>query len=384
MLKVLFVINSLGRSGTERSLAEMLPYLVQAEIQPQIVYFNSYSQGVEQEVKAQGFSTRRIAPHSLLARIRALRQLIQDERPQLVHTALFDANLAGRLAAYRQPVPVMSSLVNTSYTELRRQDPNLKAGRWRMIQAIDGWTARHLTTHFHAVSHAVKKEAIETLGVASHRVTVVERGRNPTRLGQPGRERRQQARVKLGLQQKDKVLVNVGRQEFQKGQIFLLQAMTQLTHKWPTLKLLIAGRDGNASAELNNYYRQAKLNEQVHFLGHRDDVPDILAAADLFVFPSLYEGMPGAVIEAMALGLPIIASDIAPNREVAEAERNALFVEPMSASQLATAIDQLLADPDCAEQYGKESRQRFEKYFTLEQSAARMIDLYQRVAEMQR
>ena len=150
----------------------------------------------------------------------------------------------------------------------------------------------------------------------------------------------------------------------------------------PKLVLLIAGRSGHLTAELERLRSQNGLNGAVRFLGHRTDVPEILAAADLFVFPSLYEGMPGAVIEAMALGLPIVATNIAPVREIVEEGRNALLTKPASAAELATAIEMLLEDGQKATAFGTRSREIFEKRYTLDQSVARMIELYHRVAAM--
>jgi glycosyltransferase involved in cell wall biosynthesis len=118
---------------------------------------------------------------------------------------------------------------------------------------------------------------------------------------------------------------------------------------------------------------------RIHMLGHRDDIPDILAAADLFVFPSLYEGLGGAVIEAMALGLPIVASDIDAVSEVVEAGRNALLVKPAAPAALAAAMTRVLDDAALRMEFGARSRQIFEKRFTVERSTARMVAFYETV-----
>ena len=118
----------------------------------------------------------------------------------------------------------------------------------------------------------------------------------------------------------------------------------------------------------------------MRFLGHRDDAPEVLAAADVFVFPSLYEGLGGALIEAMALGLPIVASDLPAIREVVEPGSNALLVEPGSPADLADAIVALADDPERRRRMGARSRAIFEDRFTLERSARRMLDLFERVA----
>jgi glycosyltransferase involved in cell wall biosynthesis len=314
-----------------------------------------------------------------IGRVRELRRLIADERPHLVHTTLFESSVAGRLAAVGKPVRIMSSLVNTPYDPVRLQDPKIRAGRMRLVRLFDSWTARLLTSHFHAITGAVKDAAVATLGIPADRITVIERGRDPDRLGQPSRERRRRARQSLGLEEDDEVLVNVGRQEYQKGQRYLLEAVPRLLANHPRLVLLIAGRDGHATAELQRTHRELELGGRVRFLGHRSDVPDILAAADVFVFPSLFEGLGGSVIEAMALGLPVVASDIPALREVVADGANARLVSPGSSRALAQAIAGLLDDENQRRGFGERSRAIFEERFTLERSTSRMIALYERL-----
>ncbi|KAA0231862.1 glycosyltransferase [candidate division KSB1 bacterium] len=380
-LKILFVIDSLGGGGTERSLAELLPFLIQAGFMPIIACFY-HREGVESEIIRQGIDVRFLKGKGLFIWARQLRQLIKGERPDIVHTMLSDANLAGRLAAMGSPAVVISSLVNTPYLPVRFQDPRINVLKFRLVQLADALTSHLLTTHFHAVSQAAKDAAVSSLRLSPERITVVERGRDPNRLGLPDAERRLQARQRLQLAEQDEVIVNVGSHEYQKGQKYLLEAFAALSSAHPRLVLLVAGRHGNLTSELENLKNHLGLNGQVRFLGHRQDVAEILAAADLFVFPSLYEGLPGAVLEAMALGLPIVASDIAPVREVVEENRNAVLVPPASSSGLAEAIAKLLADRGKALAYGRHSRKIFETRFTLQQSASRMIELYHQVVAL--
>lgn len=383
MLRILFVIDGLWVGGTERSLADMLPYLVKADIEPTIACLRRCGdEGVENEVLRRGFDVHFLNGKNLFAKAQNLRQLIRDRKPHIVHTALTNANFVGRFAAIGLPTVVVSSLVSTPYSAVRLKDPKINTRKLRVVQMIDAWTSRNLTAHFHAVSNSAKAAAINDLGVSPERITVVERGRDTARLGQPSPQRREQARLRLGLQPDDQMMVNVGRQDYPKGHKYLLEAMANLVEKQSNPTLFIAGRSGQVSPDLEKLKERLHLNGQVRFLGHREDIPEILAAADLFVFPSLYEGLPGAVIEAMALGLPIVASDIPPVREVVEENRNAILVAPASPSELAKAIAMLLADRDKAFAYGRRSRKIFETRFTLQQSTERMIELYHKVAAL--
>jgi glycosyltransferase involved in cell wall biosynthesis len=249
---------------------------------------------------------------------------------------------------------------------------------------IDGWTARHLTTRLHAISGAVKEAAVASLRLPPNRITVIERGRDRRRLGLPSRGRRREARRELGLTDQDEVVINVARREFVKGQIHLLRAVRLLRERRPRLRLLIAGRPGSMAVQLERFCEDAGIIGQVNFLGHRDDVPQLLAASDLFVLPSLIEGMAGVVIEAMALGVPVVASDLPAVREVVEAGPSAFLTPPGDSAALAVAIDRLLDDPEMARTFGERGRKTFEGRFTLDRSVARFVDLYREVASMGR
>lgn len=383
MLKILFVIESLGGGGTERSLAELLPYLVASGFEPVIVCFYQ-REGVESEVIAHGFDVRYLKGKGLLTWIRQLRHQIKIEKPDIIHTMLFNADLAGRIAAIGSSTVVLSSLVSTPYASIRFRDPRIKAFKLRLVQIIDLLTCRYLTTHFHAVSQATRDSAIAALRIPAERITVVERGRNLDRLGLPSNGRRLQARRRLCLSDQDEVIVNLGRHEYEKGQKYLIEAFATLSSMHPRLVLLIAGSQGNLTNELENLKDSLALNGRVRFLGFRNDISEILASADIFVFPSLYEGLPGAMIEAMALSLPIVASNIAPVREVVEEGKNAILVKTGSPTELVTAVNTLLTNKKMSLAYGKRSREIFDERFTLNKNVARMIELYRRVVTLKK
>lgn len=378
-MRMLCVIDGLGWGGAERSLAELLPGLKEAGIEPTVACLRRREGGVEGEVLAQGFDVR-FLPGGTTGQVRALRRLIRESSPALIQTTLAAATLTGRFAAAGTGVPVLTSLVNQSYGPERMADPHVRPAAVRAIRTVDGWTSRHLTTHFHAITDAVRRWAVTVLRVPEERVTVVERGRDPGRLGEPGPERRSMARRRLALSDDAEVLVAVGRQEFQKGHRFLLEAMERVLVDRPSTVLLLAGRDGEETSYLRAIAERPALAGAVRFLGHRDDLPDVLAASDLFVFPSLWEGLGGSVIEAMALGLPVVASDLEPVREVVEDGRAAVLVPPRSPEALAAAVSSLLGDRARAGGLGATGRKIFLDRFTLERSTRRMVALCRLVA----
>ena len=376
-MKILFVIDGLGTGGAERSLAEMLPGLRAADFEPIVVCLYPRAEGIESHVRGMGFDVRVLPTSSFVGRVAALRRLILDERPALVHSSIFESNVAARVAVTATDPVLLNSLVNVAYPKARLRDPHVRSWRIAVVKGVDGWTARHVVDHFHAVTHAVKHSWITRMGLSPDRITVIHRGRDPLRLGAPSAERRRRAREELGLSPAQPVLINVGRQEYQKGQWVLVHAVKKLLHRHPDLVLLVAGRNGQMSTELERLRARDRLEDRVRLLGHRDDVPELLAASDVFVFPSLWEGLGGSVLEAMALGLPIVASDLESVREVVDEGRNADLVPPDDVDELATAIDAILGDPDRARSYGQASRHMFEARYTLDRTTRAMISLYE-------
>ena len=343
-------------------------------ITPVVAAFRRRREGVESDVLRLGVDVRILETPGVLAHVAALRRLIRLVRPDLVHTVLFHSDVVGRLAASGTGARVLTSLVSTEGYRPGR-DAAARA-RHHLANAADGWTARHLTAHFHANSQAVKAAAVSRLRVPASRITVIEGGRDAARLGERNPARRQLVRARLGLNNSNELLVTAGRQDEMKGHRFLIEAVAALAARRPGLHLVIAGRAGDCSTALAAMCAAMDVRQCVHLLGHRDDVPDILAAADAFVFPSIHEGLPGAVIEAMALALPIVASDIAPIRELVEHGKSALLVEPRSTAPLTAAIERLLAETETARALGARARAVFEERFSLERSITRRVALY--------
>jgi glycosyltransferase involved in cell wall biosynthesis len=378
-LRVLFVINGLGTGGAERSIIELIRPLRARGIELEIICLFPRSEGVIDLVEGNT-PVRLLTADGWWRRLAALRRVIATNRFDVVHTTIFEADLLGRFAAIGTGVPVLSSVVNMSYEAARLSDP--RVGRWKLAsaRALDAWTARHLTAHIHVLTEAVGRSVVERLGVPSNRITVVGRGRDPRRLGEPSSERRRSVRHSLGLDEDHRVLLSVGRLEYQKGHRHMVEAMPRILYGFPEARLLIAGRAGNVSVELAELVDQLALNDSIRFLGHREDVGDLLSAADVFVFPSLFEGFGGAMLEAMAMGLPIVASDLPPLREVSGVG-GALLVEPGSARALEQGTVAVLSDPSLAQRLGQTAKDRFQSLFTVEGVADRMTDMYRRTTK---
>jgi glycosyltransferase involved in cell wall biosynthesis len=242
------------------------------------------------------------------------------------------------------------------------------AERWRRRAALR-WAARR-SNALVAVSRATGLELARTLGLDPGRVTVVPNG-IPFRSGN-----RITLRRELGIPANELLVVAIGNLYPVKGHVVLLRALASLVHDTPTIpwRLAIAGR-GDAEGALRSFASDAGIADRVHLLGFRSDVPDILAAADLFVMPSLSEGLPLALVEAMSASLPIVASDVGGIPEVVEREAEALLTPPGDAGAIAQALARLLPDDARRAALGAAARRRALRDFSVD----RMVDAYERL-----
>lgn len=375
-MKALVVIDSLVPGGAETATVDMAAPMVRAGVDLHVAPLSGRP-GLQERLASSGATLHDpIERPTRRARVAALRSLIDRVQPDMVHTVLFEADLAGRVAAHRCGVPVLSSLVNDAYGREHRQAYG--PVRVTAAQALDAATAR-LVARFHAITGHVADHVARRLRIPRSRIEVIPRGKDPSLLGRRTPERRALARAGLGLGPAEVAVLAVGRQERQKGFDTLLRA-TSLLHE-PNLRLVIAGRDGNETAHLAALVAELGLGDRVRFLGHRSDVAELMCAADVLAFPSRWEGLGLTVVEAMALEVPIVASDLPVLRETlgAPGER-ALLVPSDQPGGLAAAIRQVVADPAAAAMRAAAARERFERSHTLDRVSTAMVELYGRVA----
>ena len=372
----MFAISRLdGTGGAGRSLAELIAAVRRAGVVTELVCFRPSGTGLEEELQRAGSPVHVLGADHLIQAVWRLRQLLLERRPQVLHTTMYAADQAGRLAAWRTPTRVVSSIVNPTHDLSLMVDETCGPWRRRIMWAIDGLTARHLTARIHAVTGAVKESAVRGLRVSPDHVTVVYRSRDLKRLGEPSRDRRARVRHSLGLGD-GAVILTVGRQEAQKGQVHLVGALPRVLAEHPGAVLLIAGVPGSSTASIEYRARSLGVENHVRLLGHRDDVGDLLAASDVFAFPSVYEGIGGAVLEAMALEIPIVASDIPAIREITGDGDAALLVPPGDEAALALGVIRLLGQPKLAGTIAARGGARYRALFTPERVSADLVAMY--------
>ncbi len=377
-MRVLAVIDSLEQGGAERSLVDLVPHLARLGVQVDIATVRDPG-FLADEAARSGAEVIGLGGRGRPDTVRRLRALVASRRPDLVHTSLYEANVAGRIAGASARVPVVSSLVNTPYDPEHLHGEGVAAAKVRAAQAVDAATAR-LVTRFHATSREVATVMRRRLALGTIPVEVVPRGRDPLALGEPSPERRAHVRRSLGLTDHDWCVLAVARHEPAKGLDVLLGAATRLPAALADRTVvLVAGRDGRSTAALRSSIAAAGPAPQVRLLGARDDVPDLLAACDVMAMSSRREGYPGAAIEAMALAVPIVATAV-PGTVEALGPGVGVIVPIDDAGALAAGLASVAAHPAAAAARARVGRARFLERSTTAAVAAAMAGLYARAA----
>ncbi len=352
MISVLHVIESLGTGGAEHQLTDLILNSDR----------DAFHHTVCSLVKAAGFATdlRQAGievlelglpqKYALLQGVRRLSAVVRRVRPHILHASLYRSAVLARAVGRLTDIPVVTTLVNTTYEpEWRLDNPYLRPWKVALLQIIDGVTSRRWGTAFVAISRGVKHSAQRTLGIPGERITVIHRGFPFIEASPPPAT---VAALRNALAPGAfPLIVTVGRLVPQKGQRYLIEAMLRVTAELPAARLLIAG-EGWLRRSLEAQIAAAGLGGSVTLLGERRDAKVLFAAADLFVFPSLYEGFGVSLLEAMVAGRPCIASDIEVLREITDEGRRAVLVPIRDPEQLAQAIVALARDPQRAAALG--------------------------------
>lgn len=343
-IRLLFCIDSLSFGGAERSLLQMAPRLIDAGIDLHVLLQHPSIGDLVEQAKMAGCTLHDLGGSGgRRVRLRGTLEVIDRVRPDLVHTTLAESDLIGRSAALWRRMAVTSSVVNLSYDDDHyRGVPSSR--RLRVFQVLDARTARRCRA-IHAVSESVARSASATLGVPPSRVEVIPRSRDLADFPPTDRGARSKGRSALGVPDDRPLFICVASHETRKGIDRLLRAWPMLVNERPGSMLVLLGRSGSATAELTDLVRDLGLAASVRFVDPVTAVAPMLHAADVFVLPSRREGFPGAVIEALAVGLPVVGAEIGPIREVVGDVLSAEVVDAEDPGTLAGSLSRALERP---------------------------------------
>jgi glycosyltransferase involved in cell wall biosynthesis len=241
------------------------------------------------------------------------------------------------------------------------------------------WAA-HMVSGYIAISDQVGQAVTDVIGPIGHKIAVIPNGVDIDRYTSQLDDPRGSIRTELGLDADTRLIAMVGTLKEVKGHRFMIEAMSALAPRYPDLHLLLVG-DGELRSDLEALVSKSALDDRIHFLGSRSDVGDLLAASDLFVLPSLWEGLSMALLEAMATGLPIVASEVSGTVQAIVPGEHGMLIPPGDTQAIVDGISQLLSDPDRARAMGEAARRRVQAEFSAQKQAAEHLSLYTRTLE---
>jgi glycosyltransferase involved in cell wall biosynthesis len=296
-----------------------------------------------------------------------LAALVRERRIDIVHSHDYKTDLLALLLARRLGVIPLSTAHGWTGQSARE--------RWIYYPAGKRLLARF--PRVIAVSSDIRRELVAH-GQRESRVTVILNGIDPDAFKRDAL-RRSGIRQEIGLGPDDVVIGAVGRLERQKRFDLLLEAYVPLARARPNLRLVIVG-GGSLMGELAAQVSSLGLGTSCLLLGHRLDVADLHNAFDLFVQASEYEGTPNAVLEAMAMSTPIVATDVGGTAELAAHEVHGLLVAPHDVAGLTAAMERALADPAGARSRAASARQRIETELSFHARTRHLERVYEELA----
>jgi glycosyltransferase involved in cell wall biosynthesis len=360
-MKIVYFIDHLRPDGTQAALTQLASGLATRGHQQTIFCLNgSWDRGVVNRLQGAGAEVRVVGKAALATGygLVVMWRWLRRSQPDVAVTLLYVSDIIGRTLARMAKVRRIVSSIrarNANYSPLQR------------------WLARITMRSVDAVivnSVHVRQFAIEQEGAPPDRTFIVPNG---VRVDDyTAANCSTTVREELGLSHQNKLVGSIGRLTRQKAFDVLLKAIS--VFDGPALDLVICGM-GEEESRLCSLADQLGVGKQVHFMGYREDIPALLRSLDLYVHPARFEGMPNAVIEAMAAACPVAATDVDGTRELIKQGEHGWLVPPENAVALASAIKEALADPVEARRRGVLAQRRVAEHFTTEKMVRSWEDI---------
>ena len=367
-MNVAHCIHGLGPGGAQKIIAS----IVRGRRDPDLRYFvYSCHGGVQRLELEQAGATVRVIQRRLPKIdpfwISGLARAMQSDDVDVVHTHLFGDSLHGYLGARRAgDLPVVMTVHNqlVAFTGMQRW-----GYRWLLRRC-----ARSV-----ACSQAVA-ESFAGAGLGPGSMETIPNGLEPATQSELPAQRRQTLRAELGAGSETVLFASIGRLSAEKGYGDLLDAFARLGDEHRDARLVLIG-EGPLRTSLEEQAKRLTLDDRILFAGYRTDVPELLQAVDVVVFSSRWEGLPVALLEAMAAGRCLVTTAVPGILEAVRADREALVAPIAEPARLADLLARATAEPELRANLGEAARQRFQERF----DAAAMVEsyeqLYREVAE---
>lgn len=361
MKKILYLITDLDRGGAEKNLFNLVLNLPREEFLPCVVSLSGegfYGRKLREE-GVRVYALRMNPVNSLLS-FGNFMQILREFSPHILHTFLFHANLVGRIAGRLCGVPVIISSVRVMEREKI----------WHLV--LERITREMIDAEIE-VCQALREFREKTVGIKENKIEVIYNGLEEINwesiLPLP--------REKLGIPSSSYLLGTVARLTLQKGIPYLILAMKKVTKEIPSTYLLIAGK-GEKERELQEMAKRCNLEKNIKFLGFQENPLSFLRSLDLFILPSLWEGLPNSLLEAQALGIPAVVTAVGGNPEIIRNGETGLVVPPGDVDSLAEAIISLGKQASRRKEMGEKAK-KVREIFPLQKMVEEHIRVYRKL-----
>ena len=373
-INILYLIDHFhGVGGTENHLARLVTSLDKGKFSCTIVAFDFVDNHLSDTIKQNGVELIHL-PVGRYYTVNALKnavyltKIIRDKRIDIVQTFHIKSDFYGSIVARLSGVKYILSS--------KRDVGDLKSSWHFFLNKL----VRGITCKYIAVADAVKKAVIEKEGVSTHKITTIYNGVDKNIFNAPSFEEKRRAKKKLGFSDSDFVVGTVAWLRPEKNYIFFFDSIINASNQVNNLKAVAVGgdEDGQQLKIFKNYVDQAGISENVIFAGQVPDVKKYLKAFDIAcLVPSGNEGFSNSIIEKMAMGLPMIVSDVGGNAEAVIDGYNGFVIPPNNSEKLTEALVYLAEHPEERKKMGDRSAQRVQEMFTLEGMIQAHEELYE-------
>jgi len=360
---VMYVIWALEIGGAEKMVVSLASHL-NREIYNPIVCCLNYKGRLAYKLEEEGISVIELGkrPRFDLSIIPKFIKVMRNNNSDIVHTHLWTSDFWGRLAAKLAGVPTIISTVH-----------NVDSWKPKMFLVVDRILS-YFTDKIIAVSDTVKYFYINNAKISAGKIKTIYNGIEVEKFSIEVDKNNK--RQELGLDPHNKIIAVIGRLVEQKGHIYFLEYCRKLLDKYSDIQGLIVG-DGPLRRKLEERSKILGISNRVIFAGIRNDIAEILKVIDILVVPSLYEGLPTIILEAMAAGIPVVATDVGGNSELLINGETGFIVPSKDSSALADSIEKLLKSDALAKRMGSMGRRRAIVYFSLDKMVRETEELYE-------
>lgn len=359
MSKILFISSGSGIGGGEKNLLDIVKYASKEYKVSAVVP----SEGLlAEKFKEVGCSVHVCGIN--LYKLNILKNIIKSEQPNLIYILGLRASFVGRIAAKILKIPCINGVHGLHYFYYE----NYIKGKIFLI--VDRFL-RRWTDGFICASKSVYEQVVNILKVNKDKVWLIYNGLDYDNIAQVDKE----------ILENEKTIICVGSLHKPKGQIHLIKAIPIINRSVKNVKCLIVG-DGEEEENLKSYVRENNLEPYIIFTGFSNNVFELMRKSTILALPSLWECLPYVLLEAMAVGLPIVATNVGGIPEIVVNNETGILVSPKNEEELAEAIIKLLKSSELCVKMGNEGRKRATKHFSKNKMCEQTLMVYKTILDL--